>query len=91
MFPVKKISLLGRSYCFSAEYKYAKFHAKTTVLNFVGRGFCAIVSSCLRGYFMCPKSFPVGILLIQDFFLCVFCASKNFSCEYFCYFHPLTA
>ena len=37
MFPVKKISLLGRSYCFSVEYKYAKFRAKTTVLNFVGR------------------------------------------------------
>ena len=47
------------------------------------RGSSAMVTSCLRGYFVVPKLFLVGISLAQSFFSWVFRGSKFFSREYF--------
>ena len=84
IFPVIKISVLGRSYCFSAEYKYAKFRAKTTVLNFVSRVpsgvswvLChrVIVPSWV---FHASKIFSRGYFVDPRFFLAGILSVQNF-------------
>ena len=47
------------------------------------RGSSVIISSCLCGYFVCPKFFLVGISCVQNFILWVFCGSKFFSYGHF--------
>ena len=41
-------------------------------------GFSVMVSSCIRGYFVDPKIFLVGISLVQSFFSWVFCGFQFF-------------
>ena len=56
----------------------AKFRGSRAIVGFVG-----LVPSCLRGYFMSPKLFLVGISWVKSFFSWVFRESKVFSRGYF--------
>ena len=46
-------------------------------------GLVGLVPSCLRGYFVGPKFFPVDISYVSIFFLRLFRVPKIFSCQRF--------